>query len=115
MTVDLRSRRSEIRAALLQHTAINSSTHDVVQFITKHLRHKADASVTVVEGPAPSTGKLKRGAKFIRAYLGQYYDHPEVVFLAAPILAQKEVSAVWIFDEHDRLIDIFVDKKTGVY
>lgn len=115
VTVDLRSPRSEIRAALLQHTAISSSVPEVAQFITRHLQHDADAAVTVVEGPAPSISGPNRGAKFIRVYLGQYYDHPEVVFFAAPILAQREVSAIWIFDQHDRLIDIFVDKKTGVY
>ena len=50
-----------------------------------------------------------------RVFLGQYYDHPEIIFLTAPMLMQKEVSAQWAFDEHDRLIEIFVDKATEVY
>lgn len=114
--VDLRSHRSEIRAVLLKHTPLKSDTREVVEFISRHLQHNENASVTVVDGPPPVTAELKqRSAKFIRVYLGQYYDHPEVVFLAAPVLMQKEVCAIWIFDQQNRLIDIFVDKTTGTY
>ena len=31
------------------------------------------------------------------------------------MIMRREVSAQWAFNEHDRLIDIFVDKRTGVY
>jgi len=116
--VDLRAHRAEIRAVLLRHTPINSSTSDVIRFISKQLQHVGSGPVTVLDDPAsgPAAEKAKqRGVKSIRVYLGQYYDHPEVVFLSAPMLTQKEISAQWAFDQHDRLIDIFVDKKTGVY
>lgn len=114
--VDLRSHRSEIRAVLLKHTPLKSGTREVIEFISRHLQHNQNASVTVADGSPPVTAELKqRGTKFIRVYLGQYYDHPEVVFLAAPVLMQKEVRAIWIFDQQNRLIDIFVDKTIGTY
>ena len=56
-----------------------------------------------------------RGAKFLRVYLGEYYDHPEVVFLTAPILMERQVRAIWIFDARNRLLDLVVEKKTGTY
>lgn len=117
MIVDLRSHRSEIRALLLEHTPLKSGAREVVDFISRHLQHDENTPVTVVDGSSPLvTAELRqRGAKFIRVYLGQYYDHPEVVFLAAPVLIQKEVRVIWIFDQQNRLIDIFVDKTTGTY
>jgi hypothetical protein len=114
--VDLRSPRTEIRKVLLSHTPLETTASDVAKFITKHLPHSPDGGVAVTDGPAPKIGNQKpRGSKFIRIYLGQYYDHPEVVFFAVPMLAQREVTAFWIFDEKARLIDVVVDKQTGVY
>ena len=116
--VDLHSRRAEIRAALLRHTPIGSSMADVVRFVSKQLQHFGATAVTVVDKPAsgPAAEQSKqRGVKSIRVYLGQYYDHPEIVFLSAPLVMQREVSAQWAFDEHDRLIGVFVEKDTGVY
>ena len=37
------------------------------------------------------------------------------VFLTAPMVVHEDVSARWLFDHHRRLIDIVVDKQTGVY
>ena len=113
--VDLHAHRAEIRAALLQHTPIGSSTSDVVRFVSQQLQHPGAAPATVIAQPAAGAQSKRRGVKSIRVSLGQYYDHPEIVFLTAPLLMQKDVSAQWAFDEHDRLIDIFVDKNTGVY
>jgi hypothetical protein len=31
------------------------------------------------------------------------------------MIMRRQVNAQWAFDENDRLIDIFVDKRTGVY
>jgi len=31
------------------------------------------------------------------------------------LLMQKEVTAQWLFDSHDRLINVVVEKKNGIY
>lgn len=112
--VDLHAHRAEIRAVLLQYTPLGSSVKDVVEFVSKQLQRTGETSPVTVQ-PA-SDGSRPRATKTIRVYLGQYYDHPEVFFLLfAPLMMQKEVTAYWWFDQHDRLIDIVVDKKSGVY
>ncbi len=116
--VDLRAHRPEIRAVLLRHTPIGSSVTSVLEFVSKQLQRSGDVAVVVESQPATGPAaeeSRQRGVKRIRLYLGQYYDHPEVVFLSAPLMMQKEVTAQWAFDQHDRLVDIFVDKKTGLY
>lgn len=116
--VDLRAHREEIRAGLLRHTPLGSSSKSVLEFVSKQLQRTGDATPAVenqaATGPAAEKAH-ERGVKTIRVYLGQYYDHPEVVFLSAPMMMQREVTAQWAFDQRDRLIDIFVDKKTGLY
>ena len=114
LVIDPRSSRGEIRGELFKQTPINSSAADVMKFISKNLPDGTNSEVALVDGAAPVNTK-QRGVKFIRLYLGHYYDHPEVVFFAAPLMSQREVSAIWIFDRKDRLIDIVVDKHTGVY
>jgi hypothetical protein len=37
------------------------------------------------------------------------------MFLTAPMVVHEDVSAQWLFDHRDRLIDIVVDKQAGVY
>jgi hypothetical protein len=116
--VDLRAHRPEIRAVLLRHTPIGSSVTSVLEFVSKQLQRTGDAVVAVENQPATgpaAEGSRQCGVKRIRVYLGQYYDHPEVVFFSAPLMMQKEVSAQWAFDQHDRLIEIFVDKTNGLY
>jgi hypothetical protein len=116
--VDLRAHRAEIRAALLRFTPTGSSLAKVLEFVSKQLQHAGNTPVVVENQPATGSaadGSPRRGVKKIHVYLGQYYDHPEVVFLSAPLMMQKEVSAQWAFDQHDRLVDILVDKTTGVY
>lgn len=118
VAVDLHARRVQIRELLLRQTPIGSSAADVLKFIGAKLSRSGNGSPKIENGPAsgPATkGSHLRGVKNIRVFLGQYYDHPEVIFLTAPMLMQKEVSAQWAFDEHDRLIEIFVDKATEVY
>jgi hypothetical protein len=118
VVVDLRAHRAEIRAVLLRYTPIGSSVTKVLEFVSKQLHRAGDAPVAVENQPAtgPAAEESgRRGVKRIHVYLGQYYNHPEVVFLSAPLMMQKEVSAQWAFDQHDRLIDIFVDKKSGLY
>ena len=111
--VDLRAHRGEIRAALLKRTPLGSGVKSVLDFISKQLQQNEGASPVTVE-PVKDDSE-PHAAKSVRAYLGQYYDHPEVVFLSAPLLMQKEVTAQWLFDSHDRLINVVVKKKNGIY
>ncbi|HEY2614151.1 MAG TPA: hypothetical protein VGI42_00435 [Chthoniobacterales bacterium] len=116
--VDLRAHRGEIRTVLLRHTPLGSSETRVREFISKQLQRSGDTAVTSENQPADGTaavGSRLRGVKRIKIYLGQYYDHPEVIFLSAPLVMQREVTAQWAFDQHDRLIEIFVDKTNGLY
>jgi hypothetical protein len=90
----------------------------VLEFVSKQLERSGDAAIAVENQPAmgPAAEESRqRGVKRIRVYLGQYYDHPEVVFLTAPLMMQKEVSAQWSFDQHDHLLEIFVDKTNELY
>lgn len=111
--IDLRSHRGEIRVALLQHTPVGSRIKDVIDFISKQLQPASGASLVTVE-PIRDDSQ-PRATKTIRVYLGQYYDHPEVVFLSAPLVMQKEVTAQWLFDSHDLLVDVAVKKQNGLY
>lgn len=114
--IDLRQHAPEIRALLLRSTPIGASTDGVLAFVGKHLPADADRAVKLSDGPVAAPEKTKpRGAKFLRVYLGEYYDHPEVVFLTAPILMERQVRAIWIFDARNRLLDLVVEKKTGTY
>ena len=111
--VDLHAHRGEIRAALLQRTPLGSNVKSVLDFISKQVQQNGGASPVTVE--PVKDGSESHAAKSVRAYLGQYYEHPEVVFLSAPLLMQKEVTARWLFDSHDRLIKVVVEKKNGIY
>jgi len=111
--VDLHAHRGEIRAVLLQRTPLGSSMKSVLDFISKQLQQDKGMSPVTVE--PVKDGSEPRAIKAVRAYLGQYYDHPEVVFLSAPLLLQKEVTARWLFDSHDRLINVVVEKRNGIY
>ena len=111
--VDLHAHRGEIRAVLLQRTPLGSNVKSVLDFISKQLQEDKGTSPVTVE--RVKDGSEPRAVKSVRAYLGQYYDHPEVVFLSAPLLMQKEVTAQWLFDSHDRLINVVVEKKNGIY
>ena len=113
VVVDLHAHRGEIRVALLRHTPIGSSVKDVIDFVSKQLQCTEGTPPVTVE--PVKEGSKSTAAKRIRVYLGQYYDHPEVVFLSAPLMMQKEVTAQWLFDSRDRLIDIVVDKQNGLY
>jgi hypothetical protein len=118
ITADLHAHRAEIRELLLRHTPIGSKAGDVLKFVATELKRSGSALPKIENGPATgpaAKGSRLCGVKKIRVYLGQYYDHPEIIFLTAPMLTQKEVSAQWAFDEHDRLLEIFVDKATKVY
>jgi hypothetical protein len=113
VVVDLRAHRAEIRAALLKYTPVGSSVKDVIDFISKQLQRAGGTSSVTVK---PVKDASQPGAaKTIRVYLGQYYDHPEVVFLSAPLMMQKEVTAQWLFDSHDRLIDVAIEKQDELY
>jgi hypothetical protein len=116
--VDLHARRAEIRQFLLRHTPIGSTMNDVLTFVNAELKRSGAGPPKVENGPAtgPVTKESPlRGVTHLRVFLGQYYDHPEVIFLTAPMLMQKEVTAQWAFDEHKKLIEIFVDKATEIY
>jgi hypothetical protein len=118
VAVDLHAPRAEIRAVLLRYTPVGSKAPDVLKFIATQLELSGSPPAKIDNGPAtgPAAEKSqRRGAKTIRVYLGQYFDHPAIIFLSAPIIMRKEVSVQWAFDEHDRLIEIFVDKHGGVY
>lgn len=111
LIVDLYAPRAEIRALLLKRTPVGLSMKEVEAFISKRLQRPGDVSAVTVQ---PDASK-PRAAKTIRVNLGEYYKHLGAVFLTAPMVVHKEVSAQWWFDRHDRLIDISVDKRTSVY
>jgi hypothetical protein len=111
--VDLHAHRGEIRAGLLEHTPVGSGVKDAMDFISKQLQRAGGTAPVTVE-PVKDDSQ-SRAAKTIRVYLGQYFDHPEVVFLSAPLMMQKEVTGQWLFDSRDRLIDIVVDKQNRLY
>jgi hypothetical protein len=111
--VDLYAHRGEIRAVLLQRTPLGSSVKSVLNFISEQLQQDKEMSPVTVE--PVKDGSEPRAIKSVRAYLGQYFDHPEVVFLSAPLLLQKEVTAQWLFDSRDRLINVVVEKKNETY
>jgi hypothetical protein len=118
LTLDLHAPRAELRNELLGFTPTGSKLSDVLDFIKAHLGG-ADHSAPQVIEPSPGTDKdavaRKPAKKTIQLFLGRYYDQPGVIFLTAPLVMQKEVSVQWIFDEHDLLNDIVVDKRTEVY
>ncbi len=109
VTVDLHAHGAVIRAELLQHTPLGASLDAVVQFIARQLENGHADSVHVEPDPT------RPGRKRIRIFLGQYYDHPEVVFFAAPLVSRREATAEWKFDRHDRLREIVVEKKSALY
>jgi hypothetical protein len=118
VAVDLHAHRAQIRQSLLRDTPIGSTASDVLKFVAEKLSRSGAGSPKIENGPVtgPATkGSHLCGVTHLRVFLGQYYDHPEVIFLTAPMLMQKEVSAQWAFDDHDRLIEIFVDKATEIY
>jgi hypothetical protein len=114
VSVDLRAHPSEIRAALLRFTPLGSDVTKVQEFVSQELQRPGDEPVTV-ENQAATLGSGERGVKRISVDLGQYYFHPEIILLSAPVLMQREVTAQWVFDQHDRLIDIAVEKKSRLY
>jgi hypothetical protein len=118
VTLDLHAPAAEIRAVLLRYTPIGSKAADVLKFIATRLERFGDAPLKIDNAPATGSAaeaSHRRSVRRIRVYLGEYYQHPGAVFLSAPMIMRKRVSAQWAFGEHDRLIDIFVDKRTLVY
>ena len=116
--VDLHAPREAIRAALLHYTPIGSKASEVLKFIASRLDRSGNSPLKIDNEPATgraAEGSNRRGVRTIRVYLGEYFQHPGAVFLSAPMIMRKQVSAQWALDEHDHLIDIFVDKGTGVY
>src|ERR1700759_5626692 len=88
VAVDLHSHRAEIRQFLLRHTPIGSTANDVLPFVTAELKRSGAGSPKIENGPAtgPATkGSHLCGVTHLRVFLGQYYDHPEVIFLTAPM------------------------------
>jgi len=114
VVVDIYAPRAAIRAELLQQTPPGSSIENVISFISNRLQRPRSgvAKISVEPDNIPSQPRV---AKSIRVYLGQYYKHLGAVFLTAPMVVHEDVSACWLFDSHHRLIDIVVDKQTGVY
>lgn len=86
--------------------------------IKKDLQEE-DAATPRLENHSVQTeaaaNSAKCGLKSIHLLLGDYIYNPAVILLSAPMLLQKEVTADWAFDKDDRLIEIFVDKKTVTY
>jgi hypothetical protein len=84
-----------------------------VNFISNQLEITGSVlDIRVQPANAPSS---LRAAKAIRVYLGQYYKRLGTVFLTAPMVVHEDVNAQWLFDRHDRLIDIVVEKQSRVY
>jgi len=102
----------------LRSTPLGANSRDVLAFIKKSLLRKGDAAPRLENHSAigeTAERSVRRGTKSIRLELGRYLTHPEVIFLTAPIMMEREVTAQWAFDEHDRLTEIFVDKKSSLY
>ena len=112
--VDIYAPRATIRAELLQQTSLGSSIEYVISFISDRLQRTRSGVAKISVEPA-NIASQPRVAKTIHVYLGQYYKHLGAVFLTAPMVVREEVSARWLFDRDGRLIDIVVDKQTGVY
>ena len=112
--VDIYAPRAAIRAELLQQTPTGSSIEYVVSFISNRLQRSPGSVAKITVEPA-NTPSQPRVAKTIHVYLGQYNKHLGAVFLTAPMVVHEDVSARWLFDHHDQLIDIVVDKQSGVY
>lgn len=112
--VDIYAPRAAIRAELLQQTPPGSSIENVISFISNRLQRTRSGVAKISVEPA-NLASQPRVAKTIHVYLGQYYKHLGAVFLTAPMVVHEEVSAGWLFDRDGRLIDIVVDKQTGVY
>ena len=112
--IDIHASRATIRAVLLQKTPPSSSIEYVIGFISNRLQHTGSgpARITVQPANIPSQPRV---AKTIHVYLGQYYKHLGAVFLTAPMVVHEDVNAQWLFDRHDRLIDIAVNKRERVY
>lgn len=110
--------RAAIRVALIKETPLGSNPADVQRFITtKLLPQGSRTPVLETHGATCEAAALsaKKGVKSIRVELGNYIDNVAMIQLTAPLLNEKEVRVEWAFDEHDRLIEIFVDKKTVTY
>lgn len=116
--VNVKDHRAEIRAALLRYTPLGSNPRDVLAFIKNRLLQEDDA-LPLLENHsaigAAAEQSNRRGTKSIQLELGRYLTHPEVIFLTAPIMMEQEVLAQWAFDDRDRLVEIFVEKKPAVY
>jgi hypothetical protein len=111
--VDIHAPRADIRRTLLKHTPVGSNMGTVVDFISNRLEVTGsilDIRLRPAESPSPS-----RGTKTIRVYLGQYYKRVGTVILTAPMVVHEDVNAQWLFDRHDGLIDIVVEKQARVY
>lgn len=112
--VDIYAPRVAIRAQLLQQTPPGSSIEDVMSFIANRLQRSRSGVAKIRIEPARIASQ-PRVAETIHIYLGQYYKHLGAVFLTAPMVVHEDVSASWLFDRHHRLIDIVVQKQSGVY
>ena len=111
--VDIHAPRADIRNTLLTHTPVGSSMGTVVKFISDQLEITGSVLDIKVE-PAKAPSSLPP-TKAIRVYLGQYYKRLGTVFLTAPMVVHEDVNAQWLFDRHDCLIDIVVEKQARVY
>jgi hypothetical protein len=116
--IEAQQHRAEIRAALLEQTPIGSSLSRVQQFIGTKLLPKNVSPPRLEDHGATgesAVGALNKGVKSIRLELGHYFENSGTIFLTAPLINQKEVVVQWAFDEHDRLVDVFVDKRVQTY
>ena len=116
--INVQEHRAQIRSGLLRATPLGSNARDVLAFIKNRLLRKGDVPPRLENHPAigdTAEQSNRRGTKSIQLEIGRYLTHPEVIYLTAPIMMEREVTAQWAFDEHDRLIEIFVDKKSALY
>ena len=116
--IDPVEHRSEIRAILLKQTPLGSNLADVQRFIGLNFAQSvADAAKIQPHG---AEGELaanspNKGVKSLQISLGAYIENPGTIFLTAPLLNEKTVTAQWAFDKNNRLVEIFVDKTTTTY
>ncbi|HEY8904103.1 MAG TPA: hypothetical protein VIM48_10355 [Chthoniobacterales bacterium] len=107
--VDPSQPRAQIREKLLALTPLGEAASQVATGLQSRLRLSSGEAFAIrIEPVADSKGKRR---SVIRVVLGKYLTNPVPLTLSAPIPLVAQTTAVWLFDPHDRLLDIVVSKK----
>ena len=112
--INPQDRRAEIRAELLKYTPLGSSSKDVIGFIQTRLLKKGDSAPKIRDhgatGPS-AEGAKNKGVKIIKLDLGDYLMNPILLTLSPPLPFHESLMAQWAFDDKDKLVELFLDRK----